>query len=74
MKRKFFSSMAKDIVLTIITAIASAQIFVAVALFGNNWSIVWLPIQIGMLALGIAWDVMFVIANFPNLERNEDEE
>ena len=74
MKRKFFSSMAKDIVLTIITAIASAQIFVAVALFGNNWSIAWLPIQIGMLAFGIAWDVMFVIANFPNFERNEDEE
>lgn len=74
MKKKFFGSRAKDIVLTIITAIASAQIFVAVALFGNNWSIAWLPIQIGMLAFGIAWDVMFVIANFPNFERNEDEE
>ena len=73
MKKKLFG-MAKDIVLTIITAIASAQIFVAVALFGNNWSIAWLPIQIGMLAFGIAWDVMFVIANFPNFERNEDEE
>ena len=69
MKKKFFGSRAKDIVLTIITAIASAQIFVAVALFGNNWSIVWLPIQIGMLALGIAWDVMFLMANFPTFER-----
>ncbi len=72
MKKKLFGSMAKDIVLTIITAIASAQIFVAVALFGNNWSIVWLPIQIGMLALGIAWDVLFVIANFPNFEKSEE--
>ena len=55
----------------IITAIASVQIFVAVALFGNNWSVAWLPIQIGMLALGIAWDVLFAIANFPNFEKSE---
>lgn len=74
MKKKLFGSMAKDVVLTIITAIASAQIFVAVALFGNNWSIAWLPIQIGMLVFGITWDVLFVIANFPNFERDEDEE
>lgn len=56
----------------LITAIASVQIFVAVALFGNNWSVAWLPIQIGMLALGIAWDVLFVIANFPNFEKSEE--
>lgn len=72
MKKKFFSSRAKDIVITLITVIASVQIFVAVALFGNNWSVAWLPIQIGMLALGIAWDVLFVIANFPNFEKSEE--
>ena len=72
MKKKFFSSRTKDIVIMLITAIASVQIFVAVALFGNNWSVAWLPIQIGMLALGIAWDVLFVIANFPNFEKSEE--
>ena len=72
MKKKFFSSRAKDIVITLITVIASVQIFVAVALFGNNWSVAWLPIQIGMLALGIGWDVLFVIANFPNFEKSEE--
>lgn len=72
MKKKFFSSRAKDIVLTIITAIASVQIFVAFALFGNNWSVAWLSIQIGMLVLGIAWDVLFAIANFPNFDKGEE--
>ena len=72
MKKKFFSSRTKDIVIMLITAIASVQIFVAVALFGNNWSVAWLPIQIGMLVLGIAWDVLFAIANFPNFEKNEE--
>lgn len=65
MRRKSVSWL-KDIVLTIVTAIASVQIFVAVAMAGqNNWSVAWLPIQIGMLVLGIAWDVMFLMANFP---------
>ena len=72
MKKKFFSSRAKDIVITLITVIASVQIFVAVALFGNNWSVAWLPIQIGMLVLGIAWDVLFVIANFPNFDKDDE--
>ena len=72
MKKKFFSSRAKDIVITLITVIASVQISVAVALFGNNWSVAWLPIQIGMLVLGIAWDVLFVIANFPNFDKDDE--
>lgn len=72
MKKKFFSSRAKDIVITLITAIASVQILVAVALFCNNWSVAWLPIQIGMLVLGIAWDVLFAIANFPNFDKGDE--
>ena len=61
MKKKFFSSMAKDIVLTIVTAIA---------MFGqNNWDATWLPIQIGMFILGLVWDAMFVVANFPTFRR-----
>lgn len=56
----------KDIVLTVITAIASVQIFVAISVSGcNRWNVSWLPIQLGMLVLGIAWDVMFLMANFP---------
>ena len=39
----------KDIVLTIVTAIATVQMIVAVAMFGqNNWDATWLPIQAGM--------------------------
>lgn len=64
MRRKSFSWL-KDIVLTVITAIASVQIFVAVSVSGcNGWSVSWLPIQLGMLVLGIAWDAMFLAANF----------
>lgn len=56
----------KDIVLTIVTAIATVQMIVAVAMFGqNNWDATWLPIQIGMFVLGAIWDVMFLMANFP---------
>ena len=56
----------KDIVLTIVTAIATVQMIVAVAMFGqNNWDVTWLPIQIGMFVLGAIWDVMFLMANFP---------
>lgn len=58
--------------ITLITAIASVQIFVAFALFGNNWSVAWLPIQIGMLVLGIAWDVLFVLANFPIFDKGDE--
>ncbi len=65
MRRKNFSWL-KDIVLTIITAIASVQIFVAISVSGcNGWSVSWLPIQIGMFVLGAIWDVMFLMANFP---------
>ena len=65
MRRKNFSWL-KDIVLTVITAIASVQIFVAISVSGcNRWNVSWLPIQLGMLVLGIAWDVMFLMANFP---------
>lgn len=54
MRGKSFSWL-KDIVLTVITAIASVQIFVAVSVSGcNGWSVSWLPIQLGMLVLGIA--------------------
>ena len=43
----------KDIVLTVITAIASVQIFVAISVSGcNRWNVSWLPIQLGMLVLG----------------------
>ena len=60
----------KDIVLTIVTAIATVQMIVAVAMFGqNNWDATWLPIQIGMFLLGVTWDVMFLMANFPTFER-----
>lgn len=65
MRRKNFSWL-KDIVLTVITAIASVQIFVAISVSGcNRWNVSWIPIQLGMLVLGIAWDVMFIAANFP---------
>lgn len=64
MRRKSVSWL-KDIVLTVITAIASVQIFVAISVSGcNRWNVSWLPIQLGMLVLGIAWDVMFLMANF----------
>lgn len=69
MRRKSVSRL-KDIVLTIVTAIASVQIFVAVAMTGqNNWDATWLPIQAGMFLLGVTWDVMFLMANFPTFER-----
>lgn len=65
MRRKSVSWL-KDIVLTVITAIASVQIFVAISVSGcNRWNVSWLPIQLGMLVLGIAWDVMFLMANSP---------
>ena len=65
MRRKSVSWL-KDIVLTVITAIASVQMIVAIAVFGqNNWDATWLPIQAGMFLLGITWDVMFLVANFP---------
>lgn len=69
MRRKSFSWL-KDIVLTVITAIASVQMIVAIAVFGqNNWDATWLPIQAGMFLLGVTWDVMFIAANFPTFER-----
>lgn len=69
MRRKSVSWL-KDIVLTIVTAIASVQMIVAVAMTGqNNWDATWLPIQIGMFLLGVTWDVMFLMANFPTFER-----
>lgn len=69
MRRKSVSWL-KDIVLTIVTAIASVQMIVAVAMFGqNNWDATWLPIQIGMFILGLVWDAMFVVANFPTFKR-----
>ena len=65
MRRKSVSWL-KDIVLTVITAIASVQMIVAVAMTGqNDWDATWLPIQAGMFLLGITWDVMFLVANFP---------
>lgn len=65
MRRKNFSWL-KDIVLTVITAIASVQMIVAIAMFGqNDWDATWLPIQAGMFLLGVTWDVMFIAANFP---------
>lgn len=65
MRRKSVSWL-KDIVLTIVTAIASVQMIVAVAMTGqNNWDATWLPIQAGMFVLGAIWDVMFIAANFP---------
>ena len=69
MRRKSVSWL-KDIVLTVITAIASVQMIVAIAVFGqNNWDATWLPIQAGMFLLGVTWDVMFITANFPTFER-----
>ncbi len=69
MRRKSVSWL-KDIVLTVITAIASVQMIVAVAMTGqNNWDATWLPIQIGMFLLGVTWDVMFIAANFPTFRR-----
>lgn len=69
MRRKSVSWL-KDIVLTIVTAIASVQMIVAIAMFGqNNWDATWLPIQAGMFLLGVTWDVMFITANFPTFER-----
>lgn len=69
MRRKSVSWL-KDIVLTFSTAIATVQMIVAIAMFGqNNWDVTWLPIQIGMFILGLVWDVMFVVANFPTFKR-----
>ena len=69
MRRKSVS-WSKDIVLTFSTAIATVQMIVAVAMFGqNNWDATWLPIQAGMFLLGVTWDVMFIAANFPTFER-----
>ena len=63
-------SKLKNIVLTCSTAIATVQMIVAIAMFGqNNWDATWLPIQAGMFLLGVTWDVMFVISNFPIFER-----
>lgn len=65
MRRKSVSQL-KDIVLTFSTAIATVQMIVAIAMFGqNNWDVTWLPIQIGMFILGLVWDAMFIAANFP---------
>ncbi|WP_371297227.1 hypothetical protein [Ruminococcus sp.] len=65
MRRKNFSWL-KDIALTFSTGVATVQMFVAIAMFGqNNWDVTWLPIQIGMFVLGAIWDVMFLMANFP---------
>ena len=63
-------SKLKNIVLTGSTCIATVQMIVAIAMFGqNNWDVTWLPIQAGMFLLGVTWDVMFIIANFPTFER-----
>lgn len=65
MRRKSVSWL-KDIVLTFSTGVATVQMFVAIAMFGqNNWDTTWLPIQAGMFMLGVTWDVMFLAANFP---------
>lgn len=69
MRRKSVSWL-KDIVLTFSTGIATVQMIVTIAMFGqNDWDVTWLPIQAGMFLLGVTWDVMFVIANFPTFER-----
>lgn len=63
-------SKLKNIVLTCSTGIATVQMIVAIAMFGqNNWDATWLPIQAGMFLLGVTWDVMFVISNFPTFNR-----
>ena len=65
MRRKSVSWL-KDIVLTFSTGIATVQMIVTIAMFGqNDWDVTWLPIQIGMFILGLVWDAMFVVANFP---------
>ena len=63
-------SKLKNIVLTCSTGIATVQMIVAIAMFGqNNWDVTWLLIQAGMFLLGVIWDVMFIAANFPTFER-----
>ncbi|MFR6513299.1 MAG: hypothetical protein ACLUP8_04620 [Ruminococcus sp.] len=63
-------SKLKNMVLTCSTGIATVQMIVAIAMFGqNNWDVTWLPIQAGMFLLGVIWDVMFIAANFPTFER-----
>lgn len=63
-------SKLKNMVLTFSTAIATVQMIVAIAMFGqNNWDVTWLPIQAGIFLLGVIWDVMFVVANFPTFNR-----
>lgn len=63
-------SKLKNIVLTFSTAIATVQMIIAIAMFGqNNWDATLLPIQVGMFLLGVTWDVMFIAANFPTFER-----
>ena len=63
-------SKLKNIVLTGSTGIATVQMIVAIAAFGqNNWEATWLPIQAGMFLLGVTWDVMFITANLPTFER-----
>lgn len=65
MRRKSVSWL-KNIVLTFSTGVATVQMFVAIAMFGqNDWDVTWLPIQAGMFLLGVTWDVMFIAANFP---------
>lgn len=47
-------SKLKNIVLTCSTGIATVQMIVAIAMFGqNNWDATWLPIQAGMFLLGV---------------------
>lgn len=63
-------SKLKNIVLTFSTAIATVQMIIAIAMFGqNNWDATLLPIQAGMFLLDVTWDVMFIAANFPTFER-----
>ena len=72
MKRKIVVKL-KGTILTFATAIATVQLLVAVAMFGqDSWNATWLPIQIGMFVLGIVWDVMFLMANFPIVERRRE--
>ena len=64
-------SKLKNIVLTFSTAIATVQMIIAIAMFGqNNWDATLLPIQAGMFLLGVTWDVMFITANLQTFERN----
>lgn len=72
MKRRIISKL-KDTALTFVTGIATVQIFVSIAMFGQDkWDVTWLPIQIGMFVLGVVWDAMFLMANFPILERRRE--